>query len=170
MKVKCVSTVYISYVYNFITIGKEYEVVNELITCYELTNDEGYIIAYEKELFEVVEEEPVKPAFTNMKFRVRDEEHSKQIQEALFELGYGWSNSLCKNIKHLPYEFLFSNVNGEIMVGAEYSVFRNYLGEEYELQFKPIIVKKEIKFVEVSGYKVREDDLLEFLKDKGEKQ
>ena len=31
-----------------------------------------------------------KPTFKNMKFRVNSPEHSKEIQEALFEMGYGW--------------------------------------------------------------------------------
>ena len=31
--------------------------------------------------------------FKNMKFRVKDEEHSKKIQEHLFSLGYKWSNT-----------------------------------------------------------------------------
>ena len=30
------------------------------------------------------------PAFTNMKFRVNSPEHSKEIQEALFEMGFCW--------------------------------------------------------------------------------
>ena len=33
------------------------------------------------------------PEFKNMKFRVKDEEHSKKIQEHLFSLGYKWSNT-----------------------------------------------------------------------------
>lgn len=35
----------------------------------------------------------VVPEFKNMKFRVKDEEHSKKIQEHLFSLGYKWSNT-----------------------------------------------------------------------------
>ena len=33
------------------------------------------------------------PEFKNMKFRVKDEEHSKKIQEHLFSLGYKWNNT-----------------------------------------------------------------------------
>ena len=31
-----------------------------------------------------------KPQFKNMKFKVKSPEHSKEIQEALFEMGYTW--------------------------------------------------------------------------------
>ena len=47
------------------------------------------------------------PEFKNMKFRVKDEEHSKQIQEYLFSLGYKWSSGY--NVKHQDKPFMFAN-------------------------------------------------------------
>lgn len=45
----------------------------------------GNDFTYQAAAFELV-----KPAFKNMKFRVSSPEHSKEIQEALFEMGYKW--------------------------------------------------------------------------------
>ena len=44
---------------------------------------------YNGEMFELFVETP-QVDFKNMKFRVSSPEHSKEIQEALFEMGYGW--------------------------------------------------------------------------------
>lgn len=52
--------------------------------------------------------------FKNMKFRVKDEEHSKQIQEHLFSLGY---NCLCQSnneYQNFKEPYLFTDTDGRI--------------------------------------------------------
>ena len=49
--------------------------------------------------------------FKNMKFRVKDEEHSKKIQEHLFSLGYKWAH--INSVPQFTYAVgLFTNSYG----------------------------------------------------------
>lgn len=67
-----------------------------------------------------------------MKFRVRDEQHSKEIQEALFEEGYSWHIEDVK-LFMLSAEYLFANVystNKYITYGNTYIDFQNQPCEE----------------------------------------
>ena len=50
---------------------------------------------YNGEMFELFVETP-QVDFKNMKFRVSSPERSKEIQEALFEMGYGWRSHGCE--------------------------------------------------------------------------
>jgi hypothetical protein len=59
----------------------------EFITGRELIKVIGSNMEYDVNYFNLVEE---KPTFKAMKFRVESPEHSKEIQEALFSMGYGW--------------------------------------------------------------------------------
>ena len=53
--------------------------------------------------------------FKAMKFRVDNPEHSKAIQEVLFELGYTWDILDNNNICYLKSPFLFAEAHGAIM-------------------------------------------------------
>lgn len=74
--------------FGLVTEGVEYEV--------GLVSHDGSVImvvgspySYSAKYFKLAED---KPTFKNMKFRVSSPEHSKEIQEALFEMGYKWSS------------------------------------------------------------------------------
>lgn len=65
---------------------------------------------------EVWEEPEVLPEFKSMKFRVRDEDHSRQIQETLFGLGYSWYEN-CEHrcsVKYTDCKFLYTYDNGDL--------------------------------------------------------
>lgn len=52
--------------------------------------------------------------FKAMKFRVENPEHSRQIQERLFEMGYKWMGSTYPKIGDMSSLFLFTNDQGFI--------------------------------------------------------
>ena len=54
--------------------------------------------------------------FKNMKFVVRDEDHSRQIQEALFAAGYSWSGD--RHVHYLSSSYLYSDTWGFIQPGT----------------------------------------------------
>lgn len=56
------------------------------------------------------------PKFTAMKFKVNDPEHSKQIQECLFKLGYRWCCGY-KSVQHITMYYLFTEEDGLITHG-----------------------------------------------------
>ena len=55
-------------------------------------------------------------SFKEMKFLVKDEEHSKQIQKALFDLGYAWWSGWgdTKTIIHTDAQALYTEPDGSI--------------------------------------------------------
>jgi hypothetical protein len=56
MKVRCIKTG----IHEFIRIGQEYEVIEEQVKgCYQIMNNNNQYFSYEKELFELVEDENV---------------------------------------------------------------------------------------------------------------
>ena len=59
--------------------------------------------------------------FKNMKFIVRDEDHSRQIQEALFAAGYKWYSN--RGIEHLDSKYLYTNNYGLIQYGTDKEFF-----------------------------------------------
>ena len=55
------------------------------------------------------------PQFKNMKFRVNSPEHSKEIQEALFEIGFCWRSHGCEvrfADSFPPCDYLYTDTNG----------------------------------------------------------
>lgn len=65
-------------------------------------------------LFELTEE---KPTFKNMKFKVSSPEHSKEIQEALFEMGYCWRSYGCEvrfTDSFPPCDYLYTDKEGHL--------------------------------------------------------
>ena len=77
-----------------------------------------------------IQKEP-KMQFKNMKFRVRNEEHSKQIQEALFELGYYW-RIYGSEVKHTAATHLYTSSTGELDWSVMESSFLNQAFPEFE--------------------------------------
>ncbi len=69
---------------DFMRVGNEYVVRKHNQGCLYL---EGSNFEYKDEAFKLAEE---KPTFKAMKFKVTSPEQSKEIQEALFSMGYVW--------------------------------------------------------------------------------
>jgi len=67
-----------------------------------------------------------------MKFRVENEQHSKDIQTKLFEAGYGWRWSGVFHT-HLDEKFLFANIDGRLTVGSREETFEVDINPEYKL-------------------------------------
>ncbi len=71
--------------------------------------------------------------FKAMKFRVKDVEHSKKIQEYLFSIGYEWSSGICINTDD-NIRFIYAELNGILLHGYSEQIFENSLkNEETEL-------------------------------------
>lgn len=66
--------------------------------------------------FELVEEEKEMHEFVNRKFRVKNAKHSRQIQEALFSLGYKWG-AHGQKVMYTHANFLSTNESGYIFFG-----------------------------------------------------
>lgn len=86
-----------------------------------LVNVEGSSMSYDIRLFTLVQ-----PTFKNMKFRVSTPEHSKEIQEALFEMGYKWGGN-CKVYNSQSSKFLYADDNGTLGSGETEQFFENLL-------------------------------------------
>jgi hypothetical protein len=95
---------------------------------------------YKSEFFELFVETP-QVDFKNMKFRVSSPEHSKEIQEALFEMGYKWFSG-GEVVLHTEYNFLYTCDDGFI-------TYRNV-----ERNFKEKIENKEHSLVTTKSYKI----------------
>ena len=68
-----------------------------------------------------------------MKFRVRDEQHSKEIQEKLFEMGFSWGG-LYKITQYCSMPFLFAEDKFITYdVGPDSDYFDDHNDEEYVL-------------------------------------
>ena len=72
--------------------------------------------------------------FKAMKFRVKSPNHSRSIQEKLFEMGYKWYGDGQK-VKNITSPYLFSAVSGIVThrPDIEYD-FENDSNDEYELK------------------------------------
>lgn len=69
---------------------------------------------YNDQAFELFVETP-QVDFTNMKFRVSSPEHSKEIQEALFEMGFCWRSYGCEvrfTDSFPPCDYLYTDTAG----------------------------------------------------------
>ena len=115
------------------------------------------------------------PEFKNMKFRVRDEEHSKQIQEYLFSLGYKWFSDEAIKMQSKP--FLFANSYGGLGWANDLSYFEKHEHAEYQLKETISYSLEEVKPIKtiatlgidlnvevtVNGEKISLKDLKELL-------
>lgn len=72
--------------------------------------------------FEIVEEEPEMKTFKKMKMRVNNPEHSKAVQEWLFEQGYHWQ-VFSKNISLTDKKYLFTGSRSDTHITCSGSVY-----------------------------------------------
>lgn len=130
MEVKCVNDdgwddIVNGSVYKIIN-AKEWRILDE-------AGDSTNIEYYPQDFVLLVEEEGAKPStFQNMKFRVRDEEHSKQIQEYLFCLRCGctpWESTVEQTYR--PYLFFHQDGTRSFTEDEEY--FKKHPYQEYTL-------------------------------------
>ena len=123
----------------------------------------------------------VVPEFKNMKFRIKDEEHSKKVQDFLLNLGYRWGRGFTETF--IPQtKYIYTNKNSQITGSVTssddaYQYFLQHENEEYQLketisysleEVKPIksIVTLGIDLnveVTVNGEKISLKDLKELL-------
>ena len=119
--------------------------------------------------------------FKNMKFRIKDEEHSKKVQDFLLNLGYRWARGFTETF--IPQtKYIYTNKNSQITGSVTssddaYQYFLQHENEEYQLketisysleEVKPIksIVTLGIDLnveVTVNGEKISLKDLKELL-------
>ena len=116
------------------------------------------------------------PEFKNMKFRVKDEEHSKQIQEHLFSLGYRWSGN-SNAVGYTDSSFLFTNNEGRLTQDYSIAFGEKHPYTEYQLRETKSYSLEEVKpfksivtlgvdlnvEVTVNGEKISLKDLKELL-------
>lgn len=127
-------------------------------------------IYYDDEKFERVEEPAVEkpvveePIFKNMKFRVNSSEHSKQIQEHLFTLGYKWICEVRQAVEKTDKPFLYVEECGQITYGDTEEYFKNSIHKEYTLQeitAYTLVEKKET--ITIDGKEYYKEDILKRL-------
>ena len=114
--------------------------------------------------------------FKNMKFRVKDEEHSKQIQEHLFSLGYHWDDQ-ARGVDYTDAPFLFTTRRGYISQTYNSGYSENNEYPEYRLKETKSYSLEEVKPIKsiatlsvglnvevtVNGEKISIKDLKELL-------
>ena len=81
------------------------------------------------------------PEFKNMKFRVKDEEHSKQIQEYLFSLRYHQA----RGVDYTDAAFLFTNRRGYISQTYNSGYGEKHPYTEYQLKETKSYSLEEVK-------------------------
>ena len=135
----------------FMQVGKEYTVVEASEKVLVLKGDFNNV-RYDPDMFKLV-----KPACKNMKFRVSSPEHSKEIQEALFEMGYVWKSGKT----HVQFEndtgFFVTNENGKFsMYDEKYKIngvvpdYQEYTVETTK-SYKLIPVVPKPETIEIDG-------------------
>lgn len=78
------------------------------------------------------------PEFKNMKFRIKDEEHSKKVQDFLLNLGYRWGRGFTETF--IPQtKYIYTNKNSQITGSVTssddaYQYFLQHENEEYQLK------------------------------------
>mgnify|MGYP000529389039 FL=1 len=116
------------------------------------------------------------PEFKNMKFRVKDEEHSKQIQEYLFSLRYHWDDQ-ARGVDYTDAPFLFTTRRGYISQTYNSGYVENNEYPEYRLKETKSYSLEEVKPIKsiatlsvglnvevtVNGEKISLKDLKELL-------
>ena len=76
--------------------------------------------------------------FKNMKFRIKDEEHSKKVQDFLLNLGYRWGRGFTETF--IPQiKYIYTNKNSQITGSVTssddaYQYFLQHENEEYQLK------------------------------------
>ena len=123
----------------------------------------------------------VVPEFKNMKFRIKDEEHSKKVQDFLLNLGYGWGRGFTETF--IPrIKYIYTNKNSQITGSVTssddaYQYFLQHENEEYQLKETISYSLEEVKPIKtiatlgidlnvevtVNGEKISLKDLKELL-------
>ena len=79
--------------------------------------------------------------FKAMKIRIKDEEHSRLVQKALFEMGYRWSYDH-QGVRYTDKAFIYTKNDGYLLHGSLIENFDVDKEEEVELvttySFKPV--------------------------------
>ena len=123
----------------------------------------------------------VVPEFKNMKFRIKDEEHSKKVQDFLLNLGYRWGRGFTETF--IPQtKYIYTNKNSQITGSVTssddaYQYFLQHENEEYQLKETISYSLEEVKPIKtiatlgidlnvevtVNGEKISLKDLKELL-------
>ena len=91
----------------------------------------------------------VVPEFKNMKFRIKDEEHSKKVQDFLLNLGYRWGRGFTETF--IPQtKYIYTNKNSQITGSVTssddaYQYFLQHENEEYQLKETKSYSLEEVK-------------------------
>lgn len=101
----------------------------------------------------IEEEKQMEPQFKNMKIRIKDEEHSRLVQETLFEMGYEWGGRFQDQcIRFTDKAFLYVGCDGRLLYGSRVAEFDSHESEEVELittyDLKPVDQEAERKAAE----------------------
>ena len=95
----------------------------------------------EPENLELIEEPEMTQQFKAMKIRIKDEEHSRLVQETLFEMGYRWLH-YDQEIRFTDKAFIYTKNDGYLLHGSLIGCFNEDKSEEVELvttySFKPV--------------------------------
>jgi hypothetical protein len=82
----------------------------------------------------IEEEKQMEPQFKNMKIRIKDKEHSRLVQEALFEMGYKWGGQYQDQcLRFTDKAFLYAECDGMLLHGYSAENFDTNEAEEVEL-------------------------------------
>ena len=87
--------------------------------------------------------------FKNMKFRIKDEEHSKKVQDFLLNLGYRWGRGFTETF--IPQtKYIYTNKNSQITGSVTssddaYQYFLQHENEEYQLKETKFYSLEEVK-------------------------
>jgi len=71
----------------------------------------------------------------NLKFRVKDEAHSREIQELLFKLGYDWLGNASKIVQYTDNNYHFTYLKGSIKFGNTEQNFLEKNAKEVNIQY-----------------------------------
>jgi len=145
--------------FGFMQKGREYVVKS--MPSQLLLEVEGCGMRYDIRCFELVQ-----PAFKAMKFRVYSPEQSKEIQEALFSMGYAWA-AKNQQVIYLGSKWLTSWDDGSL--GVDEHAFNLNTGEEHTLkttksyEFTPVthavIEETTEETIELMGQKYSKKEL-----------
>ena len=100
-----------------------------------------------------------------MKFRVNNPEHSRVVQQVLFDLGYNWAEGAKfggeDNGPYILAPYVLADASGKITYGILGGAFREHDGLEIDVSWMDPNLYKEEKTVEVGGKVYRESDVIE---------
>jgi hypothetical protein len=154
----------------YLELGKEY--IIDYIYSRDSVMVKGIHIVFHASCFELFVETPQED-YKAMKFRVESPEHSKEVQEALFSMGFCW-RSHGKNVmftEKMDYNWLYTDVDGSVwrtykneqnswMIDAEEYTIKTT--KTYELV--PVVTEAIEETVELMGQKYSKKELEDALR------